>query len=67
MKIGLFHGSKLDQIYLFSINKSWKRGDFENPKVINRNFSTILVPDKYGFCNSTVPGGTKTVVSGESL
>ena len=45
MKIGLFHGSKLDQIYLCSIDKSWEKGDFENPKVINRNFSTKSVPD----------------------
>ena len=45
MKIGLFHGSKLDQIYLYSIDKSWEKGDFENPKVINRNFSTKSVPD----------------------
>jgi hypothetical protein len=44
MKIGLFHGSKLDQIYLCSIDKSCEKGDFENPKVINRNFSTKSVP-----------------------
>ena len=43
--IELFHGSKLDQIYLCSIDKSWEKGDFENPKVVNRNFSTKSVPD----------------------
>ena len=45
MKIGLFHGSKLGQTYLCSIDKSWEKGDFENPKVINHNFSTKSVPD----------------------
>ena len=45
MKVGLFHGSKLDKIYLCSIDKSWEKGDFENPKVVNHNFSTKSVPD----------------------
>ena len=36
-----------------------EKGDFENPRVINCNFSTKSVPDYYGFCNSTVPWGHK--------
>ena len=36
-----------------------KKGDFDYPKVINCNFSTKSVPDKYGFPNSTVPWGRK--------
>ena len=67
MKIGLFHGSKLDQIYLYSIDKSWEKGDFEHPKVINRNFSTKSVPISTVFAIVRFPGGTKTVLSGESL
>ena len=45
--------------------KMSKNGDFENPKVINCEFSTKSIPER----NSTVfsivrfPGGTKTVLS----
>ena len=36
-----------------------KKGDFENPKVINRYFSTKSVLEQYGFVNSTVPSVRK--------
>ena len=45
MMIGFFLGTKLDQIYLCSVDKLWEKRDFENPKVINCNFSTKSVPD----------------------
>ena len=57
--------SKWNQIITFLVSKikiAWKwakKGDFENPKVINRDFSTKSVPEKYGFLNSTVPWGRK--------
>ena len=34
--------------------KMSKKGDFENPKVPNRDFSTKSVPDYCGFSNSAV-------------
>ena len=61
MKIGLFHGSKLDQIYLCSIDKSWEKGDFENLKVINQS------PNSMVFSIVRFTGGTKTVLSGNPL
>ena len=39
--------------------KMSKKGDFENLKVINHDFSTKSVPEYYGFLNSTVPWGRK--------
>ena len=44
-----------------------KKGDFENPKVINGHFSAKSVPKQYGFLNSTVPWECKTVLSGDPL
>ena len=34
--------------------KMSKKRDFENPKVINRNFNTKSVPKWYGFLNSSL-------------
>ena len=39
--------------------KMSKKWDFENPNVINYNFSTKSVPEQYGFLNSAVPWGRK--------
>ena len=41
------------------IVKMSKKGDFENPKVPNRDFSTKSVSDQCGFSNSAVCWGPK--------
>ena len=52
--------SKQTQQLFFQIQKlkylknQQKKGDFENPKVQNHDFSTKLVPDQCGFPNSAV-------------
>ena len=37
--------------------KMTQKGDFENPKVPNRDFGTKSVPDQYAFSNSAVYWG----------
>ena len=66
--------SKWNQIITFlvsKIKKAWKwaiKGDFENPKVINLDFSSKSIPEQYGMLNSKVSwGGAKTLISGDSL
>ena len=47
--------------------KMSKKGDFENLKVINRDFSTKSVPNSTVFSIVRFPGGAKTVLSGDPL
>ena len=44
-----------------------KKGDFENPKVQNCNFSTKLVFDQCSFSNSAVAWGPKNSTNQEIL
>ena len=61
------------QWLLWSLNASqictaltWEKGNFENTKVKNCDFSTISVPIDYNFLNSTIPWGHKICTIGGS-
>ena len=41
-----------------------QKGDFENPKVPNYDFSTKSVPDKFCFSNSAVYWGPRKLLLG---
>ena len=56
----------VSKIKIHSLKMSKKR-DFENPKVINCDFSTKLAPNSTVFSIVRFLGGAKTVLSGNPL